>query len=576
MSRLRDSAVKLSEVQTDRRGFLKGAAAVAMSISFSGFALAEGIGAPAMVRAFVGDTEPYPFVLEPGGTRWSGGGVEVDVVSEDGAQKVVIHAPKVMLQRVQLRWTMRTPEGTRVLGDAWERSYGDLAWLPLQAERVLPWYCMIAGRDGTLGLGVRTDAAAFAFWQVDAEGVSLWLDTRNGGNGVSLGDRALIAATIVMVRAPQSISTFEATRALCRRMVVTPMVAMRGGNSMHTVIGSNDWYYAYGQNKPANLLRDAELMQELAPKGHRPFTVIDDGYQNPKKFPDMAGLASAIDKIGPVPGIWIRPIRPPKGVNEQLLLPKDRWGIRTDRFATHAYDPTIAEANKAVLDVVREATGWGFKLLKHDFTTYELLGQWGNEMGASPTKGNWHFNDRTRTNAEILATFYQDLRVASGQDVVLQGCNTVGHLSVGLFDTSRIGDDVSGKEWERTRKMGVNTLAFRLPQHGEFFCVDADCIPLTREVDWSHTKRWLQLVASTRSSLIVSADPSIIGVEQKAALREAFALAVSDKAHSEPLDWMESRTPIHWSGQPAYRWDTPEGASPFAARLGAPQEMITA
>lgn len=568
--------VRRSEVQTDRRGFLKGAAAVAGSFSFSGFASAEGMGAPFMVRAFVGETEPHPFALEPGGMRWGGGGVEVEVANEDGAQKVVIHAPKVMLQRVHLRWKMRTPEGTRVLSDAWERSYGDLAWLPLQAERVLPWYCMVAGRDETLGFGVRTDAAAFAFWQVDSEGISLWLDTRNGGNGVSLGHRALIAATIVTVRAPKSISTFEATRALCRRMVATPMVAIRGGNSMHTVIGSNDWYYAYGQNKPANLLRDAELMQELAPKGHRPFTVIDDGYQDPKKFPDMAGLASAINKIGPVPGLWIRPIRPPKDVNEKLLLPKDRWGIRTDRFATHAYDPTIVEANKAVLDVVREATGWGFKLLKHDFTTYELLGQWGNEMGASPTKGNWHFSDRTRTNAEILATFYRDLRAASGPDVVLQGCNTVGHLSVGLFDTSRIGDDVSGKDWERTRKMGVNTLAFRLPQHGEFFCVDADCIPLTKEVEWNCTRRWLQLVASTGSTLIVSADSSLVGGEQKAAIREAFALAVSSNAKSTPLDWMDSRTPARWSGESSYQWDSPEGADPFSARLDASAETITA
>ena len=57
------------------------------------------------------------------------------------------------------------------------------------------------------------------------------------------------------------------------------------------------------------------------------------------------------------------------------------------------------------------------------------------------------------------------------------GCNTIGHLSVGLFDASRTGDDVSGREWERTRRMGVNTLAYRLPQHKTFFQLDADCVP---------------------------------------------------------------------------------------------------
>ena len=40
----------------------------------------------------------------------------------------------------------------------------------------------------------------------------------------------------------------------------------------------------------------------------------------------------------------------------------------------------------------------------------------------------------------------------------------------------RTGDDTSGKTWERTRVMGVNTLAFCLPQHGVFYEIDADCV----------------------------------------------------------------------------------------------------
>ena len=30
---------------------------------------------------------------------------------------------------------------------------------------------------------------------------------------------------------------------------------------------------------------------------------------------------------------------------------------------------------------MREATGWGYEMVKHDFSTYDLLGQWGFEMG---------------------------------------------------------------------------------------------------------------------------------------------------------------------------------------------------
>ena len=58
-------------------------------------------------------------------------------------------------------------------------------------------------------------------------------------------------------------------------------------------------------------------------------------------------------------------------------------------------------------------------------------------------------------------------------------CSAVGHLSAGIFELYRIGDDNGGNKWSRTRNIGVNTLAFRGPQHGAFFAVDADCVGLT-------------------------------------------------------------------------------------------------
>ena len=69
-------------------------------------------------------------------------------------------------------------------------------------------------------------------------------------------------------------------------------------------------------------------------------------------------------------------------------------------------------------------------------------------------------------------------RVA-GDKIAIIGCNTVSHLTAGLFEVYRSGDDTSGREWERTVKMGVNTLAFRLPQHNKMYCVDGDCVGIT-------------------------------------------------------------------------------------------------
>ncbi len=186
-------------------------------------------------------------------------------------------------------------------------------------------------------------------------------------------------------------------------------------------------------------------------------------------------------------------------------------------------------------------------------------------MGASPARGDWHFNDRTLTNAEIVTALYRQLRATCGEDRVILGCNTVGHLSVGIFDASRTGDDTSGKEWERTRRMGVNTLAFRATQHKIFCSIDADCVAITPDVPWSMSRQWLRVVANSGTVLLVSPDPRAIGPDQKQALREAFARCAS-KPDCEPLDWMTSRTPSSWKSSDAtqnYEWILEEGESPF-------------
>jgi alpha-galactosidase len=196
-----------------------------------------------------------------------------------------------------------------------------------------------------------------------------------------------------------------------------------------------------------------------------------------------------------------------------------------------------------------------------------LLGGWGKDFGASPTKEGWYFHDRSQTNAEIIREFYKDIRNEAGEDRIILGCNTVGHLSVGIFDGSRTGDDTSGRAWERTRRMGVNTLAFRLPQDRVFYRTDADCVPFTPDVPWTQTEAWLRAVAASGSILLVSPDPRSMDARAKTAIREAFMLA-AQRPQAEPLDWTESRTPYQWRSadkRVAYPWLERDGASPFPA-----------
>ena len=77
------------------------------------------------------------------------------------------------------------------------------------------------------------------------------------------------------------------------------------------------------------------------------------------------------------------------------------------------------------------------------------------------------------------------IKAAAEDNTLILGCNTIGHLAAGLAHINRTGDDTSGKEWERVRKYGVNTLAFRMLHHGAFYEADADCAALTSELDGS-------------------------------------------------------------------------------------------
>jgi alpha-galactosidase len=169
-------------------------------------------------------------------------------------------------------------------------------------------------------------------------------------------------------------------------------------------------------------------------------------------------------------------------------------------------------------------------------------------MGAQVTSDGWAFADRSRTTAEIIRSFYADIRQSAGRDTIIIGCNTIGHLAAGLFELQRIGDDTSGEQWSRTRKMGVNSLAFRLPQQGTFFDVDGDCAGQvsSNSVPWEKNSQWLDLLAHSGAPLFVSFPRQSVSPEQTTALRAALASAARPQPRAEPQDWLERRTPEHW------------------------------
>ena len=114
--------------------------------------------------------------------------------------------------------------------------------------------------------------------------------------------------------------------------------------------------------------------------------------------------------------------------------------------------------------------------------------------------------------------------------------------------------------------MGVNTLAFRLPQNGIFFATDADCVPITPAIPWEQTEAWLRIVAASGPVLLISPDPKAMGTVQKQAIRSAFSL-LGKRLQTEPVDWMDSAAPSLWKlsgAEQKFEWFDLTGASPFA------------
>ena len=169
--------------------------------------------------------------------------------------------------------------------------------------------------------------------------------------------------------------------------------------------------------------------------------------------------------------------------------------------------------------------------------------------------------------------FYATVRAAAGDAMVL-GCNVVGHLAAGLVHAQRVGDDTSGLDWDRTRRVGVNALAFRLAQHDAFFTLDADCVPSTTGTDWALNRRFLDLIARSGTALFVSVDPATrtdaVDADLAAALR--LALDGGTPGGVAPLDWLHSPTPSRWSaGEDVleYDWLGPDGADAFEPFVSA-------
>jgi alpha-galactosidase len=356
---------------------------------------------------------------------------------------------------------------------------------------------------------------------------------------------------VVSRRGEPGETSFAAATEFCRVMCPQPLLPG------FPVYGFNNWYCNYGNYTAVDFLANAEYLTGLANNpANPPFAVVDAGWQRGAESDTvgggywdrtnsrfgstltMADIARRLKGSGSRPGLWFRPLFANPDHPKEWRLARDPKYL----------DPSVPEVLAYVRETVTRIRKWGYDLIKYDFTTWDLTGRWGFEMGPDVTSDGWSLADRSRTTAEVIRDLYRDIRKAAGEEVNIIGCNTVGHLAAGLVEIQRIGDDTSGTEWDRTRKMGINSLAFRAPQHSTFFAIDGDCAGQVAvdSVPWEKNRQWLDLLARSGTPLFVSFKKDTVSPVQEEALRAAFSSASGELATGEPVDWLENTTPARW------------------------------
>ena len=448
------------------------------------------------------------------------------------------------MSHIYLTYEFNVSEDGLIFGDTIERGYGDLGWFKPNKERNMFWYVFLKENTTktltSVGVVVRTNSIVL-FKAYDNKLV-IDINTQSGGSGVNLDNRTLHACTLV-----SDVTNYDKLHIACEDFLKKLMGDFKVITTDKKIYGFNNWYYAYGESNYQQILDDTNLLKEVT-EGleNRPFMVIDDGWSLHncsgswhvhEKFKDMALLASKIKEANIRPGLWFRPLS-----DLDNTLPEYRFKLNKELF-----DPTYPEVLEHIKNDVAKFVSWGYELIKFDYVTKDLWQKYFFEMDENLTDQGWSFNDNHFTNAELTLKLYEAIREGAQDKAILIGCNTIAHLTAGICELNRIGDDTSGFDWDRTRKMGVNCLAYRLIQHGIFGEVDADCVGIMGErISWKQNREWLYLLAKSGTPLFVSCDPYKVTEEMKNDLKEAFKINSLQLNKCVPIDVDENLHPTKY------------------------------
>ena len=511
-----------------------------------------------------GATESSPYRFEEAGEASCD--IKYEYKISDNSAKVIIYPGGSPIKFLKLRFSGNMSDVVSVYGDQWERGGKDayLEWRSVMPHRALPWFCYAASRDKIAFYGVKTGADCFAFWQIDPRGVTLFLNLCSGNFGTDIKE-PLTACEVVEGVSLDGECAYSAAKRFSAMLCPSPRLPSE------PIFGVYNWYWSYGNISRETVLHETDyLMKMCEGTKHRPYMIIDDGWQKHRtfdevpyiggpwlpgeRFPNMAELADEIHKRGAKAGIWFRPLLTKTKVPGEAKLLDYRGGFILD--PTHPFTLDRVKADAATL------RGWGFDLIKHDFTSMDILG-WqlsADQQTAKMCADDRRFFDNTVTTATAIKRLYQVIQDGAGDADVI-GCNTVGHLAAGIHSISRVGCDTSGKCFEWTRRDGVNSM-MRLPLNDTFFRVDPDCAAFTDAVPAEANLDFLEMCALTGVTTLASVTPDILTESQLSRINSIFRLADSDAhrygiKHYERCACPEIFISEDGSTERAFDWEAP-------------------
>ena len=467
----------------------------------------------------------------------------LDYVVGENSAKVVIYPAEKGIKRVKLRWRGDMSDVILTVGDEYERSqWTNTLWTGLYPNKQMPWYFYAFDGEVLNSFGVKTGPSAFAIWQCDSSGITLWLDVRSGGSGVMLKE-PLTAVEVVCREGKVGETPYQSAVAFCKMMCEKPKLPQE------PVFGVNNWYWAYGNITHDSVMEETKYLKEMcADAVCNPYMVIDDGWQKvrysaggsryfnggpwdevAKGFTSMEETALRIKEQGAKPGIWFRPLK------TALQVPQEAFSKSDSKSAGISLDPTHPCVAEMVATDVKRIRSWGYELIKHDFTTMDVL----TKMPMADA--NWKLYDNSITSCQALRCLYQLIQDSADGAIVI-GCNTMNHLAAGIHEVQRSGDDTSGNVFEITRHSGVHTFV-RMPQNKTFFIHDPDCAAFTDRVPHDINLDFLEASAISGAATLASVVPNTLTNEEMARIRKIYKIASEGGAGAVPTDWLGNNEP---------------------------------